>query len=133
MINSDTVYKIVFLDIETSPNLAFVWGAWEQDVIAFKTEWYLLSFSQKQPKGKTITYALPDFPLYKKEPENDLELAKRLWDVLDGADLIVGHNIDKFDIRKMNTRFLVHGLPPPSPYKTCDTLKLSKHGPLRCY
>jgi uncharacterized protein YprB with RNaseH-like and TPR domain len=45
---------------------------------------------------------------------------------VDGADIIIGHNADKFDIRKSNTRFVFHGLKPPSPYKTIDTLKIAR-------
>jgi hypothetical protein len=30
--------KQLFLDIESSPNLAYVWDKWEQNVIAFEKE-----------------------------------------------------------------------------------------------
>jgi len=49
-----------------------------------------------------------------------------MWDLLDEADIVVGHNIDKFDIKKLNTRFAVHGFAPPMPYKTVDTLKAAR-------
>ena len=45
-----------------------------------------------------------------------------MWDVLDKADIVVGHNVARFDLKKMNADFLLAGHPPPSPYKTVDTL-----------
>ena len=36
------------------------------------------------------------------------------------------HNCDAFDVKKANARFIFHGLEPPSPYKTIDTLKLAR-------
>lgn len=54
---------------------------------------------------------------------DDRPIAESLWKLLDEADIVIGHNCDKFDIRKVNARFLIHGMPPPSPYRTIDTLK----------
>jgi hypothetical protein len=33
------------LRLETAPNLGYVWGKWEQNVIDFKKSWYVLSFA----------------------------------------------------------------------------------------
>lgn len=120
--------KIALLDIETAPNLGWVWGMWEQNVIDFKKSWYMLSFSVKwlgDKRGKT--YALPDFgPQYNKDPECDKALVKELWKVLDEADIVIAHNGDAFDIKKSNARFIAHNLPPPRPFKTIDTLKIAR-------
>lgn len=35
------------------------------------------------------------------------------------------HNCKKFDVPKMNSRFIIHGLPPCSPYKQVDTKEIS--------
>lgn len=120
-------FRIAFIDIETSPNLGWTWGKYEQNVIEFQQEWFLLSFSVKWAgESKPKTYALPDFPGYVKDKTNDRELAMKLAEVLDEADLVVAHNGDRFDIKKINTRLLIHNIHPPSPYKTLDTLKLAK-------
>lgn len=119
--------NIVYLDIETSPNISYTWdGIWEVDVVGFKQEWYILSFAYKQEGKRTEVKALNDYELYKKDKTNDRELVKDIWNILDGADIIVGHNIDRFDIRKINARFLYHGLALPSTYKTVDTLKIAR-------
>lgn len=119
--------KILLFDIETAPNLAWVWGKYEQDVIAFERNWYMLTFAAKWlDDPKVIGYKLEDFPLYKKDKQNDRELVKRLWDLMNEADIIIAHNGDAFDVKKANVRFIEHGLTPPAPYKTIDTKKVAK-------
>ena len=118
--------RILFFDIETAANLAYVWGKYEQNVIDYEREWYMLSFAYKWNDGVTRAFALPDFDLYRKDPLNDRDLIRKLWELFDEADIIVAHNGDAFDIKKANARFLFHGLNPPSPYKTIDTKKWAK-------
>lgn len=120
--------KIVLVDIETAPSLGWTWGPkWETSIIDFKTDWYLLSFAYKVlGEKKVIVKALNDYSGYKKDKENDKALVSDLWEVFNSADILLGHNADKFDIRKANARFLTHGLPPPSMYKTIDTLKMAR-------
>lgn len=122
-----TPAKICFIDIETAPSLGWVWGKWEQNVIDFKTDWYMLSFAYKWADGgKVVKKGLIDYPNYTKNKEYDGDLVNDLWKVFDEADILIGHNGDSFDIRKSNSRFLTHGLNPPSPYKTVDTLKIAR-------
>lgn len=119
--------KVLFLDIETAPCLGWTWGMWEQNVIDIKTSWYMLSFAYKWMGDKTIKFrGLPDYKLYKREKENDKALIQDLWELMNAADVIVAHNGDRFDLRKANARFMYHGLNPPAPYKTVDTLKIAK-------
>lgn len=119
--------KILIFDIETAPNLAYVWGKYEQNVIAYENEWYMLCYAAKWlGKKKVMTSKLNDFKLFKKDKRNDLEVCKELWKLLDEADVVIAHNGDSFDIKKTNARFLYHGLTAPSPYKTLDTKKIAK-------
>lgn len=119
--------KILFLDIETAPNLGYVWGMWEQNVIDFKKNWYMLSFAYKwQGEKKVTTHVLSDFLGYNRDKENDKELVRKLWSLLDQADIVIAHNGDRFDLRKSNARFITHGFKPPSPYKSIDTLKIAR-------
>jgi DNA polymerase elongation subunit (family B) len=87
----------------------------------------MLSFAVKWDGEKRVkTYALPDYPLFKRDKENDRDLVKDLYDVFDEADILIAHNGDRFDIRKSNARFIQHGLKPPITYKTIDTLKIAR-------
>ena len=118
--------KILYFDIETAANLAYVWGKYEQNVIEYEREWYMITFAYKWNDGKTKAYSLPDFQTYTENPLDDRELVAKLWELFDEADVIVAHNGDSFDIKKANARFLFHGFNPPSAYKTIDTKKVAK-------
>lgn len=119
--------KILLLDIETAPSLGYTWGKYDQNVIEFERDWYILSFGYKWLGDTSVTVsALPDYTGYKKSPENDGRLIADLHKLLDTADIVVAHNGDSFDIKKINARFLVHGFSPPSTYKTVDTLKVAR-------
>ena len=89
-------------------------------------DWFMLSFAVQLNDGPIKVYALPDYKGYSKDKTNDKALVQELWKIFDDADIIVGHNGDKFDIKKANARFLVHGMKPPAPYKTIDTLKIAR-------
>lgn len=119
--------KVLIFDIENSPNLGYIWGKYEQDVIAYEREWFMLCFSYKWLGQKRVhSKSLIDYKGYKKDPFNDKELVTDLWKLFDEADILIAHNGDRFDIRKANAKFLEHGLPVPAFYRTVDTLKVAK-------
>ena len=118
--------RVLLFDIETAPNLGYVWGKYDQNVIEYTSEWHMLSWSAKWLDGKHVTRCLADYEDYTAGSEEDFSLVSDLWELFNEADIIIGHNGDKFDIRKTNTRFLEHGLMPPEPYKTVDTLKIAR-------
>jgi hypothetical protein len=125
---SKTPAKILFVDIETAPSLGWVWGKWEQNVIDFKSDWYMLSIAWRwSHESRVHTLGLNDFKEYKVDPEDDFRLVEKLWHLLDEADIVVAHNGDGFDLPKANTRFILHKFEPPSPYKTVDTLKIARN------
>lgn len=111
--------KILLYDIETTPNLSYTWAKYQQDVIAFKNEWELLSFSYKWLGEKEI-YAVG------RDNFTEEALTLRLHQLFDEADVLIAHNGDKFDQKKVNAKFLEYGLNPPAPYKSVDTLKIAK-------
>ena len=119
--------KVLFFDIETAPNLSYVWGQWQQDVIDHAQEWYILCFSYKwEDQKKTHVVSLDDFDLYNEDSENDFDVVYKLWQLLDEADIVIGHNSDAFDIKKANARFAYHNLGPTTHYQTVDTLKIAR-------
>jgi len=122
--------KILLFDIETSPLLANVWSLWSEakSMKMIDVDWYVLTWSAKWlDSNKTITKALPDYKkTFKKNQQDDSALLRDIWKLLDEADIVVGHNAQKFDVKKLNARFLVNGMMPPSPYRMIDTLKQAK-------
>lgn len=120
--------KILYFDIETAPSLGYFWGElFETDIVAVERPWFMISFSYKWLGEKKIyTKALNDYRSYHKHMEDDSKLVKDLYKILDEADVVIAHNGDKFDIRKTYARFIKHGLTPPSPFKSIDTLKAAR-------
>src|SRR5690349_20512302 len=45
---------------------------------------------------------------------------------MESADIIAGHNVDRYDVKRSNTRFLLNGLEPVVDKKTLDTLKIAR-------
>jgi hypothetical protein len=119
--------KLLFVDIETAPILAAVWQLYDTNAVYVERDTFILSVAARWGDQKrTKTYALPDYPGYKRDKFSDKSLCKDLFDMLDKADVVIAHNGDAFDIKKINSRLIVNGFRPPSPYKTIDTLKIAR-------
>ncbi len=122
--------RILYFDIETAPNLAAVWGHWEQNVISYDEghEWYMLCFSWKWEGEKTIhnISQLADPVAFRTDPCNDNVVVRKLWELFDEADIVIAHNGDKFDVPKAQARFAILGLGPTSDFKAIDTVRLAR-------
>lgn len=121
--------KILITDIETSPMLNYQWTIWQQGctVDQIFRDWHILTWAARWlGESETMFDSMYADASYKPWSEDDSRPVKSLWKLFDEADWIITHNGDKFDIKKMNTRFILHGLGSPSPYKSIDTLKIAK-------
>jgi hypothetical protein len=120
--------RIAFYDLENSPSLGWYYDRYKEgNIVADEQDWFMLSFAwQWADEKKVHVKALCDYPGYAKNKTDDSPLIKDLWKLFDEADVLIAHNGDRFDRRKSNSRFLGCGLPPPSPYKTVDTLKVAR-------
>jgi len=119
--------KILVLDIETAPILGSVWALWDQNVglNQIERDWFILSFAAKwldEPASKIIYRDQRK----SKNIENDKALLKEVWKLMDESDIILTQNGRRFDTRKLNARFVLNGMKPPSPYKQIDTLVIAK-------
>ena len=119
--------KIAFFDIETYPMIVAVWQQYEANAIWVEQDTHLLSFAVKWAGRNGVkVHALPDYKGYERDKHNDAALVRDMWRVMEEADIIIAHNGDAFDIKKVNSRFAVHGLKPPAPHKSVDTLKIAR-------
>jgi len=117
-----SVVKRLFFDLEVSPDIVLSWRTGyninitpdniiqERAIICCCYKW--------ENKGKIHTIVWDN--------GCDKKLVKEFRLVLDQADEVIGHNIDKFDMRWMFGRNLIHGFPPMPDYRTVDTLKLAR-------
>ena len=122
--------RILIYDIETAPNLGWTWGKWEQNVLDYVQEWYILCFAYKWLGDDDVTVvSLPQFrSAFKADKTDDSNVVAKLHQLFTEADIIVAHNGNSFDQKKTNARFLIHGFDPPSHYKQIDTkLVARKH------
>jgi DNA polymerase elongation subunit (family B) len=117
--------KILIYDIETAPLISYTWGIWQQDIALnqIKQDWHLLSWSAKWLDEKEVMYA---DQRNVKNIENDKDILQQIWNLLNEADIVVTQNGKQFDQKKLNARFIIHGMHPPSPYRHIDTLELAK-------
>ena len=121
--------KVLIFDIETAPILGYVWSIWEQNVALnqIQTDWYILSWSAKwldDPDNKVMYMDQRNA----RNIEDDRNILREIWKLLDEADVVVTQNGKSFDQKKLNARFIINNFQPPSSYKHIDTkLIAQKH------
>lgn len=115
--------NVLILDIETAPIRAYVWGIWQQNVALnqIESDWFCLTWAAKWLFEDKV-YSAKLQPREVLE-QNDSRIIKGIWELVNKADIVIAHNGEKFDIPKLNTRFIINNLEPPLPYLTIDTLK----------
>lgn len=120
--------KIGIFDIETSPNIGAYFNLYQEGNIVWTEEhWHIMSFAIKDlHSNKVICWALPDFKLYKKDKRNDIEVVKKLWDIFNEYDVLIAHNGQAFDMKKVMARFIFHKMKPPKPCQQVDTKLVAK-------
>ena len=120
--------KVLIFDIENAPVKAYVWNTqvWKAFVghNQIERDWFMLTWSAKWLYDNEIHHD----KLTPKEAKkgDDSRLVKSLWHLFDEADIIVAHNLNKFDMPMANTRFIMNGLPPVRPYQCIDTLQIAR-------
>lgn len=114
-------------DIETSYYIIKSWGIYQTDAIEIIESPQVLTVAwQWVGEKKVYCVGQDDFINYKAGVNDDTEILKLIWKLLDECDYAVAHNGDQFDVKMVNYRFLVRGMKPPSPYIQKDTKKLFK-------
>lgn len=115
----DSKPKILIFDIETSPVIATTWDLYPKalSIDNILKDWYLVSAAWKWVGEKTV------HSVCSIKPHDDKRTVKTLRDIIAQADIIVGHNSDRFDLKKLNSRIITHGLSPLPHVATVDTVK----------
>ncbi|ANS04908.1 DNA polymerase I [uncultured Mediterranean phage] len=124
--SGENLPKILLFDIETLPMWVRVWGLYKQRIPINNVieDWITLSWAAKWLMNEEIMSDI----LTPEEVANrdDKRIIKSIWNLIDQADIIIAHNLARFDIRKLNSRFMIHEMKPPSPYQMIDTLTHSQ-------
>lgn len=123
--------RILLYDLETSLETVTVFSLKYNDFIApesIVTERHIISVCYKWLGEKKVhSISLLDDPKrFAKDIHDDCYVVEKFREVLAEADVVVGHNSDKFDNPYTRTRILFHGLSPLPPITSIDTYKVAK-------
>lgn len=118
--------KILYLDIETAPLEVYTWSLFQDSIPLnmIKKDWFILSWSAKWDHEKTIMYM---DQRNAKDIANDKRLVTGIHKLMCQATHIVWQNGDRFDRKKLNARFAINGLLPPSKYVAYDTYRIARN------
>jgi DNA polymerase elongation subunit (family B) len=113
--------RILALDIETRPNLAYVWGLWDQNIPldALVESGDMICWAAKWLGEEEIMFS-------SVHHQNKRRMVKAIWKLLDEADAVLHFNGRRFDVPHLKREFLELGMPPPSPFRQIDLLQTCK-------
>lgn len=111
----------LLLDIETSPNVAHVWGLFNQNI----------SLSQLRESTQVICFAAKWEGSKKTEFHSDFhnghpDMVQAAHDLIDNADIVTHFNGKRFDMPHLRREFLLAGLPPHRPVREVDLYQVVK-------
>lgn len=113
--------RTLYLDIETSPHLAFVWRLFQENVG--------LSQLVEPSRVLCMAYAFDDEEMQfaaEWQRGGHEGMVRKLHAALEEADAVVHYNGVSFDEKHLNREFLQADLVPPAPYQTIDIYRTIK-------
>lgn len=113
--------KILFIDIEWRPALAYVWRMWKQNIqptmlvdhggmLCFSAHWY----------------GSKEFMFFSEWEHGRTGMAQAAKDLIEEADAVVHYNGDKYDMPKISGEIMLAGLQPPPKVASIDIMKTIK-------
>lgn len=121
-----TTAKILIYDLEVSPTLAWTYGLWKTNVIKVEQNPSIMSISWRWYGEDETHHTSLAAVARKRGTSANLALVKVIHELFNEADILVAHNANRFDNKVAVASFLRYNLPPPSPYKTVDTLQVAR-------
>lgn len=113
--------RILVLDIETSPSLFGGFSLFNQNfsLNQIHEDWTILSFGWKWWEDDEASYV--------DVVENDeYSILQKLHELLSESDFVLGHNVRRFDLKKIKARMIVHGFLPFGTPRVIDTFEVAK-------
>lgn len=119
--------KCLVFDIETFPMEVRIWSLGEQRVTLDQIikDWSVASWAAKWLNAPASAMMYAD-TRRNRNVRADKNILVPLWKLLNEADIVITQNGQRFDSKKLNARFIEHGMLPPKPYKHLDTYKIAK-------
>lgn len=113
--------KVLVIDIEWRPALAYVWQMWKINVNPdmLIDHGGMLCFCAHWAGTK-------DYMFFSEWEHGKEGMAQAALELLEEADAVVTFNGDKYDIPKINGEIILAGLTPPPPPTSIDLIKTVK-------
>lgn len=112
--------RLLMLDIETSPNLAAVWGLFNVNI----------GINQIIKPGGTLCWAAKWYGekeiMFSSVLDGQKKMVRGVHKLLSECDAVCHYNGARFDIPTLNKEFLLLDMPPPAPYKQIDLLRTAR-------
>jgi DNA polymerase elongation subunit (family B) len=115
-------FKRLFFDIETSYMIGWFWQPSFKTSIGYEQvikDSAIICICYKWQGSDKVHHLTWD-------KGDDTTMMDKFYKVIEDADEVVTHNGDKFDIKWIRTRFLLHGYSSMPELKSIDTLKISR-------
>lgn len=113
--------KRLIIDIETAPNLAYVWETWNVNVNkeTLLDPKHMLCFAAKWYREDKMFF-------YSENKHGTERMVGEAHKLLSQADAVIHFNGRRFDVPHLQTEFLKIGSLPPSPFKQIDLYEVVK-------
>lgn len=107
-------------DIETTPNLVYAWGLWDQNI----------GINQIVQPQDILCFAAHKIGTNKIEAHASWDgyeqMLNRMHEIMDEAHYMVGYNHAGFDNKHVRAAFAKAGMSPPSPHRDIDLMRVVK-------
>lgn len=118
--------KILLYDLEVSPNLGYAYGTYKTNLLKIINYATIMSVSWKWLGDSKVHHESLVSIITKNDETPQYKIAELVCRLFDEADIVVAHNAYRFDNAVSGAAWIRHGLKPPSPYKTVDTLRVAR-------
>ena len=122
--------QILYLDLENTPKLSVHWGMRDQTIgyqdIVKDWNFICAQWAWNDSKKINTVSILDDQKRFRKNPNDDYHVVKTIHEVIEDADIIIGHNLRAFDLKNITAKLIEHKLPPLKDVIIVDTLQLAR-------
>lgn len=119
--------RVLLFDIETLPMEVYLWQLQHNDYVQPENiirDWCVSCWSAKWLLESDMHSAV--LTSQEATDRNDERILKPLWKLINRADVVIGQNSNRFDLKKIATRFLFYNMGDPMPFISIDTLSASR-------
>lgn len=114
--------KKLVIDVETRPNLAWIWNLWGDQRVGLNQvaeAGSVISFAAKWHGAKKVMF-------YSDHHDGHDEMVAAAHRLINEADALIHYNGSAFDVKLLNREFLLANLAPPMSPDDIDLLRVMK-------